>query len=42
MQEEYKMTAPVYQEYYEANAISPYEVDENYEQHSNYFNDYSS
>ncbi|XP_025419535.1 larval cuticle protein A3A-like [Sipha flava] len=41
-QEEIKITAPVYEEYYETNVISPYDVDENYEQHSNYFNDYSN
>jgi len=40
VQEEFSNTAPVYQEYYDATAINPYEVDPHYAQHSNYYKEY--
>ncbi|XP_008187877.2 cuticle protein-like [Acyrthosiphon pisum] len=41
VQEDFPITAPVYQEYYDSTSIHPYEVDPRYIQHSNnYYKEY--
>lgn len=40
VQEDFSISAPVYQEYYDATAIRPYGINPRYIKHSNYYKDY--
>ncbi|XP_026805789.1 cuticle protein 7-like [Rhopalosiphum maidis] len=40
VQEDFSTTAPVYEEYYDATAVHPYEINPRYVQHSNYYKEY--
>jgi len=40
VQEDFSISAPVYQEYYDATAIRPYEIHPRYTKHSNYYKEY--
>ncbi|CAH1738715.1 cuticle protein 19.8-like isoform X2 [Aphis gossypii] len=40
VQEDFSISAPVYQEYYDATAIRPYEINPRYIKHSNYYKEY--